>query len=45
MVVLERAAHLLNVEQAARFNDVLEQFLDIQESKSLASHTKCEVTA
>lgn len=45
LVILEKAAHLLAVEQAERFNEVLKQFLEVQESQSLASHTSSGVTA
>ncbi len=36
LAVLERAAHLLNIEQAQAFGELLEHFLDDQESHSLA---------
>lgn len=40
LVVLEHAAHLLNIEQAQAFGDLLEHFLDDQENHSLAGRKR-----
>ena len=45
LTVIDQAAHFLNVEQAAGFNDILLHFLGDQEHNSLASHVSSEVTA
>jgi len=45
LAVVERAAHLLNIEQADAFGDILEEFLADQERNSLASRTAAGVTA
>jgi 3-oxoadipate enol-lactonase len=40
LAVLDHAAHLLNIEQAEAFGDLLEHFLDDQESHSLAGRKR-----